>query len=61
MDGERIILELVPLADSRPVEVRLRLVLKQLLRAQGFRCMKIDRQPPDRPAAAGEKPPKEKP
>ena len=38
---ENIILELRPLASDRPVETRLRWVLKQLLRQQQFRCVRI--------------------
>lgn len=38
---ENIILELHALASDRPVETRLRWVLKQLLRQQQFRCVRI--------------------
>jgi hypothetical protein len=38
---ENIILELHPLASDRPVETRLRWVLKHLLRQQQFRCVRI--------------------
>jgi hypothetical protein len=40
-ERERIVLELVPLASDRPVAVRLRLVLKDLLRQEQFRCVGI--------------------
>jgi hypothetical protein len=39
---EHIVLELVPLADARPVAVRLRMVLKDLLRQQRFKCVRLD-------------------
>jgi hypothetical protein len=45
-DPEHIVLTLVPLADPRPVEVRLRLVLKDLLRQQRFRCVGLTGKPP---------------
>jgi hypothetical protein len=38
---EIILLALRPLASDRPVSVRLRWILKQLLRQQQFRCIRI--------------------
>jgi hypothetical protein len=37
-----VTLTLVPLADARPVAVRLRMVLKDLLRQQRFKCVRLD-------------------
>jgi hypothetical protein len=39
--GEQFTLTLEALPDSRPVAVRLRLVLKDLLRREKFRCVRL--------------------
>jgi hypothetical protein len=36
---------LVPLPSDRPLEIRLRLVLKDLLRRQQFRCTSVRQKP----------------
>jgi hypothetical protein len=38
----RIVLELVPLADPRPVEIRLRVFLKRALRSFALRCVRAE-------------------
>jgi hypothetical protein len=54
-DRPRFVLEVEALPDERPWPIRLRLVLKDLLRREGFRCRSIRRA--DGPAATqpGEK------
>jgi hypothetical protein len=39
--GPRIVLELVPLADPRPLAVRLRHLLKTALRRDRLRCLSV--------------------
>jgi hypothetical protein len=42
MTGRRITLTLVPLADPRPVEVRLRNLLKTALRRDRLKCVSVE-------------------
>jgi hypothetical protein len=44
-DRKRIVLELVELPSDRPLAIRLRLVLKDLLRRQQLRCVSIHEAP----------------
>lgn len=48
-----IVLRLRPLRDPRPVGLRLRYLLKHLLRAGSFRCVRVEGLPPE-PGEKGE-------
>ena len=52
---ETIILAIRALPSNRPIEIRLRWVLKRILRDQQFRCVRISSESPQTPVTGKEK------